>query len=106
MALTIFEADGLLSSRNSFWDTTQVKNSFYYPMKESLSDAVIWWRIPAAEEIRMAIPDGWHSYLSGTMTLNQAIEYMNNIMNRVLADTPPPAGVKNALYQVVQDRKR
>ena len=106
-ALRIFEVHpAFMSPRTSFWETPQVSGSPFYGMRASLDDAVIWWRIPASEEIRMDVAGGWHSFVSGQMTIDEAMEYMNNTVRRVLADMPPPEGLRNELYDIVQARRR
>lgn len=105
VAIKMFENYNILHPRQSFWEADVVKNSNLYPMRESLPDAVIWWRIPAGEEVRTELPNGWHAYLAGESTLDEAIDYMNTAIKRALTDNPPPEGVKNALWQLVESRK-
>ena len=105
-ALKIFEVHpAFMSARTSFWESPEVYNSPFYGMRQSLEDAVIWWRIPASEEIRMDVAGGWHSFVSGQMSIEDAMEYMNNTVTRVLADMPPPEGLRNELYDIVQARR-
>ena len=105
IALQMFEKYVMLHPRKSFWEYEQVKSSPLYPMKDALPNAVIWWRIPAGEEVRTELPNGWHAYLAGECTIDEAIATMNTSLTRALSDNPPPEGVKNALYQLVQSRR-
>jgi len=105
-ALEIFRNHNFLSPRASFWESPEIRESDFYPMRASLQDAVIWWRIAASEEIRMDVAGGWHSFVSGQMSIEDAMEYMNNTITRVLADMPPPEGLQNELYHIVQARRR
>lgn len=104
IVMKVFNEYGITHPRLSFWKKDVVKNSIYASMEKSLSDALVPWRISAGEEIRNELPNGWHAYLSGEKTLDEAVKYMDNVIAKAIAANPPSEGQKNPLYPLVQSR--
>ena len=102
--LAAFTDFSILPTRLSVWEEDAVKNSNMYDAKDYLSGAVIWWRIPVSEEARAEINNSLHAFMSNDIDADEAMELMQSGIENALANDPPPEGMKNATYQLVQSK--
>ena len=93
-----------ISPRISFWEREEIKSSQLYPLKDALSDSLIWWRIPASEEAKSEISVGMSAYFAGESTLEEAMAYQQEGVERALQNNPPPEGLLNKTAQIVAER--
>ena len=100
----IFQKFAILSPRISFWEREEIKSSQLYPLKDALSDSLIWWRIPASEEAKSEISVGMSAYFAGESTLEEAMAYQQEGVERALQNNPPPEGLLNKTAQIVAER--
>lgn len=101
---TGFQEYNILPTRISFWEQEEIKQSPLFPLKDALSNALIWWRIPASEEAKTEISNGFGAYLAGEKNIEEAMDYMQNCVEIALMNNPPPEGLLNVTAQTVQAR--
>ena len=100
--LMAFNDYSILPTRLSVWEMDDVKNSTMYQAKEYLSGSVICWRIPASEEARAEINNALHPYMSGDITVDEALEMMQAGVENALENNPPEEGLKNVTITTVK----
>ncbi len=95
-----FDNYSILSPRKSFWEQEKVKNSKSAPMRKALDKSLQWWRIPASTEAERELCNAVSGYMSGQMTLDEAMNYAEQGIRQALQFNPPPKDVKNdkAIY--------
>ena len=100
--LMAFNNYSILPTRLAVWEMDDVKNSTMYQAKEYLSGSIIWWRIPASEEARAEISNALHSYMSGDIDVDEAMELMQAGVENALENNPPEDGLKNVTIDVAK----
>lgn len=98
-----FDKFQILSPRESFWKLDKIKSSNLEPLRDALNSSIIY-RIPARTAFSNAIKDAVAAYMVGQMNLDQTMAYAEKGMKEALEDYPPPEGVKNQIYLMVQER--
>jgi ABC-type glycerol-3-phosphate transport system substrate-binding protein len=95
----------ILPSRKSVWEEPVVMESKLYPHKDaSERGALIWWRIPAGTMAETVIRDAVSNYVTDQWDIDKAVSYMEEGLEKILSDYPPPEGVKNQNAQYIEER--
>ncbi len=93
--LMAFKDYSILPTRLAVWEMPEVKESSMYQAKGYLSGSIIWWRIPASEEARAEINNALHPFMSGDISVEEAMEMMQAGVESALENNPPDEGLKN-----------
>ena len=90
-----YEEFGVLPSRTSFWERDEIKNSAIGPLGEGLKACLPKWRVPVSAELDTIMANAVSSYMSGQMTLDEAMDFFAAELKKALRNNPPPAGSRN-----------
>jgi len=94
------------SARKDFWEDSAIKGTPFGQMGAGLQNAIIWWRIPASNQAKTELSNAVASYQSGSMNLDQAVQYADTALKQALTSNPPPKGVKNDTAVIVNSRTK
>lgn len=98
-----YEEFGVLPSRTSFWEQDSVKNSVIGPLGEGLKKCLPKWRVPVSAELDSIMANAVSSYMSGQMTLDQAMDFFDTELAKAIKNNPPPQGSKNTNALAIQE---
>lgn len=90
-----YEDFGVLPSLTSFWEQPEVKNSVIGPLGEGLKQCLPKWRVPVSAELDTIMANAVSSYMSGQMSLDEAMSFFSTELEKALKNNPPPEGSKN-----------
>lgn len=90
-----YEEFGVLPSRTSFWEQEEIKNSVIGPLGEGLKSCLPKWRVPVSAELDTIMANAVSSYMSGQMTLDEAMNFFAEELKKAIQNNPPPEGIKN-----------
>lgn len=90
-----YEEFGVLPSLTSFWEQPEVKDSVIGPLGEGLKKCLPKWRVPVSAELDTIMANAVSSYMSGQMSLDEAMSFFSTEMKKALQNNPPPEGSKN-----------
>ena len=90
-----YEEFGVLPSLTSFWEQPEVKDSVIGPLGEGLKKCLPKWRVPVSAELDTIMANAVSSYMSGQMSLDEAMSFFSTEMEKALQNNPPPEGSKN-----------
>ena len=85
----------MLPSLTSFWEQPEVKDSVIGPLGEGLKKCLPKWRVPVSAELDTIMANAVSSYMSGQMSLDEAMSFFSTEMEKALQNNPPPKGSKN-----------
>lgn len=86
---------GILSPRKAFWEQDGIKGTYMDTVRTALDTANMWWRIPASTEVDTTLNTVVSEYMSGQLSLEDAVHKMKKGIEDALKNAPPEQGTKN-----------